>query len=250
MKVHLVGAGPGDPDLLTVRALRVLREAEVVLYDALVDPRLIALASRAMRLCVGKRGGKPSTSQVEIEAIMIRAARAGHRVVRLKAGDPFVFGRGAEEALSLVAAGIEVEVVPGISSAIAGPGAVGIPVTHRGLAQGFAVLTAKPADAWQATVDHLPPGTLTLVFLMSLSSRAEIAQRLLSRAWPRATPTAVVLGAHTPQQWSWTGPLESLAEVQIADAHRELPGLVVVGDVVDVAHQLTATEMEKHLATA
>ena len=237
----LVGAGPGDPDLLTVRAVRALAEAEIVLYDALVDPRVLALAPRALCMSVGKRAGLPSTPQDEIEATLIRAARSGRKVVRLKAGDPFVFGRGGEEALTLAAAGIACEIVPGISSAIAGPAAANIPVTHRGLASGFAVLTARPAEAWKATVDHLPPGTLTLVFMMSLAARAEIASRLLHNAWPATTGAAVVLGAHTDRQWSWTGPLSELAIVEIPADRSELPGLIVVGDVVSVADRLAVS---------
>lgn len=237
----LVGAGPGDPELLTIRAARVLGDAEVVLYDALVDARVLALASRALCLSVGKRAGASSTPQEEIEATLIRAARAGRKVVRLKAGDPFVFGRGAEEALALAAAGIAYEIVPGVSSAVAGPGAAGIPVTHRGVASGFAVLTARPVEAWHATVDALPPGTLTLVFMMSLGARSEIAARLLARGWPPDTRAALVLGAHTDRQWSWTGTVDQLASIAIPADRRELPGLVVIGDVVAIADRLSST---------
>ncbi len=250
-KVLLVGAGPGDPELLTVRAARALAGADVVLYDALVDRRVLSLAGRALCLSVGKRAGKASMDQRAIEATMIRAARAGRAVVRLKCGDPFVFGRGGEEAIALAAAGLEVEVVPGVSSAIAGPGAAGIPVTHRGVASGFAVLTARPVEAWHATVDALPPGALTLVFLMSLSSRAEIAARLLRRGWPAGTPAALVLGAHTERQWSWTGALAELAGTALPEDRRELPGLLVVGDVVAIADRIAAPiSSEDHLAIA
>ncbi len=132
--VSLVGAGPGDPDLLTVRAARALAAADLVLYDALVSAETLALAPRAQRFCVGKRAHRPSFRQETIHAVMIRAARRGKRVVRLKGGDPFVFGRGGEEALALRAAGVPFDVVPGISSAVAAPALSGIPVTHRGLA--------------------------------------------------------------------------------------------------------------------
>jgi uroporphyrin-III C-methyltransferase / precorrin-2 dehydrogenase / sirohydrochlorin ferrochelatase len=249
--VLLVGAGPGDPELLTVRAARALAEADVVLYDALVDPRVLALATRAMCLPVGKRGGQPSMDQRAIEAVMIRAARGGRRVVRLKAGDPFVFGRGGEEALALAEAGLRFEVVPGVSSAVAGPAAANIPVTHRGVAGGFAVLTARPAAAWHATVDHLPPGTLTLVFMMALAARAEIAARLLERGWPASTSVAIVLGAHTARQWSWTGALRELGAAALPADRADLPGLLVVGEVVDVSARLAALALEEDdLATA
>lgn len=246
--VLLVGAGPGDPDLLTVRAVRALEQAEVVYYDALVDPRVIALAVKAVCLPVGKRAGSVSTEQHAIEAALVRSARAGRRVVRLKAGDPFVFGRGGEEALALHAAGIDWKVVPGISSALAAPASVGIPVTHRGVAGGFAVLTAQPKDAWHTTVDALPPGALTLVFLMSIGARREIVARLLRRGWSPAQPTAIVVGAHTSSQWSWSGPLAGLADVVPPPGP---PGLLVIGDVVAIADRLTATATsEDHLATA
>ncbi|MEO6951762.1 MAG: uroporphyrinogen-III C-methyltransferase [Polyangia bacterium] len=250
--VLLVGAGPGDPDLLTVRAVRALAHAEVVYYDALVDPRVLALATKALCLPVGKRAGSVSTEQSAIEAALVRSARSGRRVVRLKAGDPFVFGRGGEEALALHAAGLDWEMVPGISSALAGPAAAGIPVTHRGVAGGFAVLTAQPADAWHATVAALPPGALTLVFLMSLGARREIVYRLLARGWSPAQPAAIVVGAHTAAQWSWTGPLSELAEVVLPPGP---PGLLVIGDVVTIAERITectaaASTSEDHLATA
>jgi uroporphyrin-III C-methyltransferase len=253
-KVWLVGAGPGNPELLTVRAARVLGEAEVVLYDALVDPRVLSLAARALHLSVGKRAGRASVAQDEIEATLLRIARTGRRVVRLKCGDPFVFGRGGEEALALVAAGVDFEIVPGVSSAIAGPAAAGIPVTHRGLSQGFAVLTARPSEAWHATVDALPPKTLTLVFMMALGARQEIAERLLARAWPDATACAVVLGAHTERMWQWTGPLSALLTLALPEDRVDLPGLIVVGDVVAVGEQLTraiaTAKLEDQIAIA
>jgi uroporphyrin-III C-methyltransferase len=249
--VTLVGAGPGDPDLLTVRAARALERADVVFYDALVDARVLELAPRALRVPVGKRGGHPSMDQREIEAMMIRAARAGRSVVRLKCGDPFVFGRGGEEALALGEAGIAFEVVPGVSSAIAGPGAAGIPVTHRGLASGFCVLTARPSAGWHGAVDALPPGTLTLVFLMSLSARDEIAARLQARGWSPSTPAAIVLGAHTTRQWRWVGPLSELGQAIWPADRTDLPGLVVIGDVVSLAERISLdTDTEAHHAIA
>ncbi len=205
-------------------------------------------------MSVGKRAGRASVAQDEIEATLLRIARTGRRVVRLKCGDPFVFGRGGEEALALVAAGIDFEIVPGVSSAIAGPAAAGIPVTHRGLSQGFAVLTARPSAAWHATVDALPPKTLTLVFMMALGARKEIAERLLARAWPDATACAVVLGAHTERMWQWTGALSALPALAVPEDRADLPGLIVIGDVVEVGEQLTraiaTAKLEDQIAIA
>src|SRR5512147_2946015 len=147
--VSLVGAGPGDPELLTLRALRRLREADLVLNDALVDAALLELAPTAQRFFVGKRAGRHSIEQDEIHRLMIRAAHRGQRVVRLKCGDPFVLGRGGEEALALDAAGVRFEIVPGVSAALAAPALAGIPVTHRGLAAGFVVVSGHAAPAYR-----------------------------------------------------------------------------------------------------
>src|SRR5580704_17887583 len=150
--VSLVGAGPGDPGLLTRLAVARLRAANLVLYDALVDERVLRLARRAQRFFVGKRAGRHSLSQAEIHAVMIRAARRGRRVVRLKGGDPFVFGRGGEEALALRS-----EVVPGVTNAVAAPALAGIPVTHRGPASAFLVVSGHDEDAFAASVGCLTP---------------------------------------------------------------------------------------------
>lgn len=230
-KVWLVGAGPGDPELLTRRAERVLAEADLVLFDALVDPRILALAPTAQRFPVGKRGGKPSFEQRTIEALMVRAARAGRNVVRLKAGDPFVFGRGGEEVIALEEAGIDVEVVPGLTSAIAAPAAAGIPVTHRGLSSGFVVLTGNPDDTWRAVLATLPPQSLTIVFLMALGARAAIVDHLLAHGWRADTPAAIVHAASTREERRWVGDLASLAT---ADGEG-LPGVIVIGAVASLA---------------
>src|SRR5947208_846871 len=144
--VSIVGAGPGDPALLTRKAVARLRAADLVLYDALVDPRVLRLARRAQKFFVGKRAGRHAITQQAIHAVMIRAARRGRRVVRLKGGDPFVFGRGGEEALALGAAGVPFEIIPGVSSALAAPALAGIPLTHRGTASAFLVVTGHDAD--------------------------------------------------------------------------------------------------------
>ena len=158
-RVALVGAGPGDPGLLTRRAVARLRAAELVLYDALVDERILRFARRAQRFFVGKRAGRHAMTQEAINALMVRAARRGRRVVRLKGGDPFVFGRGGEEALALQRAGIAYEVVPGITSAIAAPAAAGIPVTHRGVSTAFLVVSGH--DEQSVRVGHHGPCSRT-----------------------------------------------------------------------------------------
>lgn len=231
-KVTLVGAGPGSPDLLTLRAARALAEADLVLFDALVEKDVLDLAPRAAKLSVGKRAGVPSISQDQIHARMIRAARQGRRVVRLKAGDPFVFGRGSEEAIALGEAGVAVEVVPGLSSALSGPLAFGIPVTHRGVASAFVVATAVPEAPFAALATTLPTTGVTVVVLMALKSRAFVRDALLARGFAPETPAAIVVGAHHPGAWSWSGTLTELADVELPPG--ELPGLVVIGDVVSV----------------
>src|SRR5512144_2427888 len=176
--VSLVGAGPGDPELLTRKAARLLAKADVVLYDALVDPAMLALAPSALRIFVGKRAGRPQVRQEFIHTVMIRAARRGRRVVRLKGGDPFVFGRGGEEALALAAAGVPYEVVPGVSSALAAPALAGIPVTHRGVASGFVVVPGHAEATWRPLLAGIAPGSMTVVVLMGLAARARIAAAL------------------------------------------------------------------------
>jgi uroporphyrin-III C-methyltransferase / precorrin-2 dehydrogenase / sirohydrochlorin ferrochelatase len=233
--VSLVGAGPGDPELLTVRAVDRLRRADLVLYDALTPELLLELAPNAKRFYVGKRAERHSIDQEGIHRLMIRAAQRGERVVRLKCGDPFVLGRGGEEALALEAAGIAYEVVPGLSSAIAAPALAGIPVTHRGLATGFAVVSGHAASAYGPAVDSIAPGSLTLVVLMGLRTRGEIAARLIARGWAAETPAAIVLGASHDGTARWLGTLATLAE---AGVDTELAGIVVVGAVVSLATQI------------
>ena len=181
--VALVGAGPGDPDLLTRRAAARLAAADVVFYDALVDPDVLDLAGKAQRIYVGKRAGRPAIRQTLINQLLVRAARRGQRVVRLKGGDPFVFGRGGEEALALVAAGIPFEVVPGISSALAAPALAGIPVTHRGSAASFVVVSGHAPAAFEPVLGSLAPHSTTVVVLMGLASAGEISALLIGRGW-------------------------------------------------------------------
>lgn len=238
--VSLVGAGPGDPDLLTLRALKRLRDADLVLNDALVTSQLLELAPKAQRFYVGKRAGRHSIDQEGIHRLMIRAAQRGQRVVRLKCGDPFVLGRGGEEALALEAAGIPYEVVPGVSSAIAAPALAGIPVTHRGLSAGFAVLSGHAESSFGPALDGITPGSLTIVVLMGTKTRGEIAARLVARGWSPSTPAAIVYGASHPESITWRGELAGLADASFAT---ELPGVLVIGEVVALADQLRYAEL-------
>jgi len=227
--VSLVGAGPGDPELWTLRALRRVQEADLVLYDALVDASVLRGLTGAQCFCVGKRAGRASVKQETVNRLMIRAAGRGKRVVRLKGGDPFVFGRGAEEAQALAAAGIAVEVVPGVTTAVAAAELAGIPVTHRGVASAFLVLAGQTGEGFNRALDGLEPNGVTLVVMMGLQARAEIARRLVARGWSEATPAAVVCGASTPRAWTWTGILGELGSVE---PPADLAGVLVVGDVV------------------
>jgi len=233
--VSLMGAGPGDPELLTLRAARRLGDADLVLYDALTSGSVRGLGPQARWFYVGKRAGRHALDQRTIERLMIRQARRGKRVVRLKAGDPFVFGRGGEEALALHAAGVPFEVIPGLTSCITAPAAAGIPVTHRGAASAFAVITGHAASAYGPVIDSVTPEALTLVVLMGLGNRAAIAERLRVRGWRASTPAAVVLAASTPEQWQWMGTLEGLGVLEIPAAQHGLPGVLVVGQVVSLA---------------
>jgi uroporphyrin-III C-methyltransferase len=238
--VSLVGAGPGDPDLLTVRAARALAAADIVFYDALVARETLDLAPRAQRFGVGKRGGRPSMRQETINRLLVRSARRGKKVVRLKGGDPFVLGRGGEEALALAAAGIPFEIVPGVSSAVAAPTLSGIPVTHRGLASAFVVVSGHAEDAWGPVLTGLSPGALTVVVLMGLAARGPISHALLARGWAPSTPAAIVWGAGTSASARWIGTLADLGGAQAPLAARGAPGTIVVGAVVGLASVLGA----------
>jgi uroporphyrin-III C-methyltransferase/precorrin-2 dehydrogenase/sirohydrochlorin ferrochelatase len=239
-RVSLVGAGPGSADLITVRGARRLAEAELVLYDALASQEMRPLAPAARWFYVGKRACRQSIPQDVLNRLLIKYARRGLRVVRLKCGDPYVFGRGGEEALALARAGIPFEVIPGVSSAVAAPALAGIPVTHRGLASSFAVITGHHEATYGPLLDGFPPGSLTLVVLMGLGQRAAIAARLVARGWSPDTPAAVIVGAATPQAWSWTGGLASLGAVEVPASSAGAPGLLVIGAVVGLAAELAA----------
>lgn len=244
--VSLVGAGPGDPELWTVRAVQRVRDADLVLYDALVDADALRGLTRAPCFCVGKRAGRASVRQETINRLMIRAARQGKRVVRLKGGDPFVFGRGAEEALALVRAGIGFDIVPGVTSAVAAPALAGIPVTHRGVASAFLVLAGHTGEPLARTLAAVTPGSLTLVVMMGLAGREELVSELTGLGWPPHTPAAIVCAASTASAWQWIGRLDGLAKASPPDGQ---PGVLIVGDVVQVRDALSAGSADVDDAT-
>jgi uroporphyrin-III C-methyltransferase len=234
--VTLVGAGPGDPELLTIKAARAIAAATVLLVDDLVSDAVLEHASPKARIVhVGKRGGCKSTPQAFIEKLMIIAAREGEVVVRLKGGDPFIFGRGGEEVEHLRAAGIEVQVVNGITAGLAGLTSLGVPLTHREHAHGVVFVTghAKPGDSgtdWQALAATARDAKLTLVIYMGVSSAAHIQGELLS-GLSASTPLAIIQHASLPQQ---RHAVTTLGALQATIAREQLgsPAVIVVGDVV------------------
>jgi uroporphyrin-III C-methyltransferase len=227
-KVYLVGSGCGTLDSLTMRAYRLLKQADVVVYDALVDGELLTIAAPDTQCFdVGKRGGQPSMKQPEIDALLVAQALTGAQVVRLKAGDPFIFGRTTSEIQALRAAGCDYEVVPGVSSALAAPLLAGIPLTDLVLSRAFAVVSGHDPDAldWEALV-----GIDTLVILMGGRSLFDILLQLERHGKRIATPIAIIRWAGRPEQSVWTGTLESIwDQVQ----HESLsPCVIVIGEVV------------------
>jgi uroporphyrinogen III methyltransferase/synthase len=236
-RVYLVGAGPGDPDLLTVRALRELERAEVLLYDALIDPAILLLApADCERIDVGKRGdGTKGVAQDKIADLMIEKARAGKRVVRLKGGDPFVFGRGGEEATRLRGAAIPFEIVPGITSAIAVPAYAGIPVTDRRLSSSVAVVTGhRGKDAHDHRIDWegLARSAETLVVLMGTAWLEDIVARIIAGGRDPATPAAAIARGSTPQQRVIVARLQDLP-ARVRAAALAAPTVIVIGRVVE-----------------
>jgi len=233
--VWLVGAGPGDPGLLSVLALHALDHADIVVYDALVDPRILGLAPAGATLdYAGKRGGRPSPSQPDISARLIRLAQEGRRVLRLKGGDPCVFGRGGEEALALAAAGIPFRIVPGITAGIGGLAYAGIPVTHRDINSAVTFVTGHSSDGavpdgvdWEA----IARGSPVIVLYMGLRHIAAIAARLIAAGRTPNEPVAIVSKATTPAQ---RVVVTSLAEAAVtaAAAGIEGPTIIAIGEVV------------------
>ncbi len=240
-RVFIVGAGPGDPDLLTLRAARLLQGADAVLYDRLLSPGALDLCRADCRLIfAGKSPGNHTLSQEEINGLLVDLAREGLEVVRLKGGDPFVFGRGGEEALALARAGVPFGVVPGVTSAVAAPAFAGIPVTHRGLAASVTVVTAHEdpgKEGGQVDFAHLAKSPGTLVFLMGARSVGRIAHGLLEGGMVPETPVAIVENAATGRQRALRCKLSEAARF----AEREEvspPAVVVVGAVAALAEEL------------
>lgn len=235
--VYLVGAGPGDPDLITVRGLNAIKKAEVVVYDRLANPELLAHASvKSERIYVGKRPDKPSVSQEQINKILVAKANEGKTVVRLKGGDPFIFGRGGEECEALAEENILFEIIPGISSAIAAPAYAGIPLTHRGQSRSFTVVTGYTKDEnelfdnWE-NLAHSD----TLVVLMGMKNLSQIISRLLFFGRSPETPVAIIEKATYNSQRTVIGTLET-----IVDKATELssPATIVIGELAVLGNEL------------
>ena len=234
-KVYLVGAGPGDVELLTLKAVRAIGEADVMLLDDLVNREVLCFARlQAKVIEVGKRGGCRSTPQAFIERLMVRLARAGKTVARVKGGDPFVFGRGGEEMVALRVRGIEVEVVSGITAGMGVTAAMGIPVTHREICNGVTFVTGHTRDARQPDWCALAAGGTTLVIYMGVANLDAIVLGLLEGGLPPATPAAAIQNGTLPSQKSVVTTLSALTE-GIANAGIGSPAVIVVGDVVRFA---------------
>jgi uroporphyrin-III C-methyltransferase len=253
--VWLVGAGPGDPGLLTLHAARALAEADIVLHDALVSSEILALAPQAKLEPVGKRAGAQSTPQIRINERLIRLAREGNRVLRLKGGDPMVFGRGGEEALALAAAGIRFRIIPGISAGLGGTASAGVPLTHRGVARSVALVTGHDASGELPDIDWpaLARGADVLVLYMALRSIGAIAAHLLAAGRAVTEPVAFITEATTPRQQVVVSTLAS-AEQTAATIPPHAPTLIVIGPVVGLRPLLAGCqhtalpEGERHAA--
>jgi uroporphyrin-III C-methyltransferase len=244
-RASLVGAGPGDPDLLTLRAVRALQGADVILYDALVDPRILDHARpEARRIDVGKRCGRHALQQAAINRLIVAHARQGRHVVRLKGGDPFVFGRGGEELESLRAAGVAVEVVPGVTAACAAAASIGVPLTHRGLARSLHFVAGHGADGslpghdWAALI----AAGGTIVAYMGLRTLPELAAGLIGAGLPAATPAVAVENASRPDERRVFGALGDLPR-RVALLGPTGPTLVMIGDVVGLAEAVEPARM-------
>lgn len=235
-KVYLIGAGPGDPDLMTLKAVKALQLADVVLIDDLVNRDILQHAPQARIIEVGKRGGCKSTPQHFINRMMVALAEQGQTVARLKGGDPFLFGRGGEEMLELRHAGIPVDIIPGITSGIAVPATLGIPVTHRAYSHGVSFITGHlqhddSTHNWKALAES---GT-TLVIYMGMKHLAAITQELLASGMSPDTPAAAIQNGSLPQQQHVTSTL-SLLTTAVQQAGMGSPAIIVIGDVVRLAH--------------
>ncbi|HKI74910.1 MAG TPA: uroporphyrinogen-III C-methyltransferase, partial [Pseudomonadales bacterium] len=238
-EVYLVGAGPGDPDLLTLKALQLMQKADTVLYDNLVSEAVLGRVRRdAVKQDVGKRAGEDSTSQESINDLLVRLARQGHRVVRLKGGDPFVFGRGGEEIETLAAQGIPFQVVPGITAANGCAAYAGIPLTHRDYSQSVRFVTGHPRNGevnleWQEFAHK----NQTIVFYMGLGGLARICENLIAYGRDPSTPVAIISKGTTPDQQIVIGNLADIVQ-RVEENHVERPTLTIVGEVVSLYTKL------------
>ena len=248
--VYLVGAGPGDPGLLTLRGAEVLRQADVVVYDRLVSGEVLDFApSWAELVYAGKAPAQAAIDQDEINELLVARAMEGKSVVRLKGGDPFVFGRGGEEALACAMAGVAFEVVPGVTSAVAAPAFAGIPVTHRGIASSVAIVTATGASGAHVDLEPLARAVDTLVVLMAAGRLRDVCEALVRAGRPSTQPAAVVQWATTRGQRSVIATLGDLAEV--AEAEKvSAPATLVVGEVVRLSEMLAWFQDRAPRATA
>lgn len=250
-KVFIVGAGPGSDDLITLRGLRALQRAEVVLYDALISPQLLEQApSYAERIYVGKRCGRHSMKQDEISRLIVSKAREGRRVIRLKGGDPLIFGRGGEEALACADAGLDFEIIPGVSAALGAASYAGIPLTHRGISSSVAFVTAHGAHCGESpdlgwislahTVD-------TLAIFMGSAWLGRISAALIESGLPAAKPVAVISNATSEDQAIVSGTLGTIAE-QVAKAELSTPMLIIIGEVTRLSETLNWFKRQQEVA--
>lgn len=244
--VSLVGAGPGDPELLTRRAWLRLRSAEAVFYDGLVPIPILRIARSARLTSVARRAGPKSISEADIIDALATSARAGRRTVRLKAGDPFVLGRGYDEVTALALAGIASEVVPGVTSATAAPSLAGIPLTVRGVTAGFVVVSGHADSSFVPILSSLPPGSVTVVVLMGMGRCAAIRNTLVAAGWDANTPAAVITDASRPSQREWVGRLIDVG--QVAEPRPLRPSVIVIGPTVACGVALTRFPIESRTA--
>ena len=239
-KVYLVGAGPGDPGLITIKGLKVLEKADTVIYDYLANPELLSYCREDVELIyVGKKGGNHTMSQEEINKLLAKKALEGKLVVRLKGGDPFLFGRGGEEIEELIKHGIPFEVIPGVTSAIAVPAYAGIPVTHRNFTSTLAIVTGHEAEGKrESKIDFSALAKLgTLIFLMGVKNLPHIVENLIKEGKSQDTPCAVIQWGTTPKQKVATGTLENIVD-KVAEAGITAPAIIVVGEVVSLREKL------------
>ncbi|MBT2292578.1 uroporphyrinogen-III C-methyltransferase [Paenibacillus albidus] len=238
--VSIVGAGPGDPELITIKAMRRIQDADIIMYDRLVNEELLSYAKPgARRIYCGKSPGCHSMPQDKIEQLLVQYGAEGYRVVRLKGGDPFVFGRGGEEALAVAEAGIPYEVIPGITSAIGAAASAGIPLTHRGLAASLAIVTGSRCHEQNAPVrwDELARGVDTIAVYMGVSQLGFIREQLLLHGKSAATPVALLENGTTARQRIITGTLDNIDKLAVAMKVTN-PALIIIGEVVKVREQL------------